>query len=137
LCCSVYCLCVNVYCHRVTTQLQLINILLYYYYYYYYYNPSKQEATDPTRKARGQGITKELYKQNLHFFRQMSNFDSGVYTHLNYNLLACDATYFGRKHSKIFGLVSHNTTVLIAKTQESKILVLYVNGTFTATGTNV
>jgi len=25
LCCSVYCLCVNVYCHRVTTQLQLIN----------------------------------------------------------------------------------------------------------------
>jgi hypothetical protein len=26
LCCSVYCLCVNVYCHRVTTQLQLINI---------------------------------------------------------------------------------------------------------------
>jgi hypothetical protein len=27
LCCSVYCLCVNVYCHRVTTQLQLINIL--------------------------------------------------------------------------------------------------------------
>jgi hypothetical protein len=31
LCCSVYCLCVNVYCHRVTTQLQLINILLYYF----------------------------------------------------------------------------------------------------------
>jgi hypothetical protein len=30
LCCSVYCLCVNVYCHRVTTQLQLINILLLY-----------------------------------------------------------------------------------------------------------
>jgi hypothetical protein len=28
LCCFVYCLCVNVYCHRVTTQLQLINILL-------------------------------------------------------------------------------------------------------------
>jgi hypothetical protein len=27
LCCSIYCLCVNVYCHRVTTQLQLINIL--------------------------------------------------------------------------------------------------------------
>jgi hypothetical protein len=26
LCCSVYCLCVNVYCHQVTTQLQLINI---------------------------------------------------------------------------------------------------------------
>jgi hypothetical protein len=25
----VYCLCVNVYCHRVTAQLQLINILLY------------------------------------------------------------------------------------------------------------
>jgi hypothetical protein len=25
LCCSVYCLCVNVYRHRVTTQLQLIN----------------------------------------------------------------------------------------------------------------
>jgi hypothetical protein len=25
LCCSMYCLCVNVYCHRVTTQLQLIN----------------------------------------------------------------------------------------------------------------
>jgi hypothetical protein len=25
LCCSIYCLCVNVYCHRVTTQLQLIN----------------------------------------------------------------------------------------------------------------
>jgi hypothetical protein len=24
--CSVYCLCVNVYCHRVTIQLQLINI---------------------------------------------------------------------------------------------------------------
>ena len=24
--CSVYCLCVNVYCHRVTTQLQLTNI---------------------------------------------------------------------------------------------------------------
>ena len=24
--CSMYCLCVNVYCHRVTTQLQLINI---------------------------------------------------------------------------------------------------------------
>ena len=23
---SMYCLCVNVYCHRVTTQLQLINI---------------------------------------------------------------------------------------------------------------
>jgi hypothetical protein len=31
LCCSVYCLCVNVYCHRVTTQLQLINISYYYY----------------------------------------------------------------------------------------------------------
>jgi len=26
LCRSMYCLCVNVYCHRVTTQLQLINI---------------------------------------------------------------------------------------------------------------
>jgi len=26
LCCSMYCLCVNVYCHRVTTQLQLISI---------------------------------------------------------------------------------------------------------------
>jgi hypothetical protein len=26
LCCSIYCLCVNVYCHRVTTHLQLINI---------------------------------------------------------------------------------------------------------------
>jgi len=26
LCCSAYCLCANVYCHRVTTQLQLINI---------------------------------------------------------------------------------------------------------------
>ena len=26
LCCSMYCLCVNVCCHRVTTQLQLINI---------------------------------------------------------------------------------------------------------------
>jgi hypothetical protein len=26
LCCSLYCVCVNVYCHRVTTQLQLINI---------------------------------------------------------------------------------------------------------------
>ena len=26
LCCSMYCLCVNVYCHRVSTQLQLINI---------------------------------------------------------------------------------------------------------------
>jgi len=26
LCCSMYCLCVNVYCHRLTTQLQLINI---------------------------------------------------------------------------------------------------------------
>jgi hypothetical protein len=25
-CCSVYCLCVNVHCHRVTSQLQLINI---------------------------------------------------------------------------------------------------------------
>jgi hypothetical protein len=25
LCCSMYCLCVNVYGHRVTTQLQLIN----------------------------------------------------------------------------------------------------------------
>jgi hypothetical protein len=25
LCCSMYCLCVNVYCQRVTTQLQLIN----------------------------------------------------------------------------------------------------------------
>ena len=25
LCCSMYCLCVNVYCHRVTTQMQLIN----------------------------------------------------------------------------------------------------------------
>ena len=24
--CSVYCLCVNVYCHRVTTQLQITNI---------------------------------------------------------------------------------------------------------------
>jgi hypothetical protein len=24
--CSMYCLCVNVYCHRVTTQLQLINL---------------------------------------------------------------------------------------------------------------
>jgi len=26
LCCSMYCLCVNVYCRRVTTQLQLINL---------------------------------------------------------------------------------------------------------------
>jgi hypothetical protein len=26
LCCSMYCLCINVYWHRVTTQLQLINI---------------------------------------------------------------------------------------------------------------
>jgi len=26
LCCSMYCLCVNVYCHRVTTELQVINI---------------------------------------------------------------------------------------------------------------
>jgi len=29
LCCSMYCLCVNVYCHRVTTQLQLINKCIY------------------------------------------------------------------------------------------------------------
>ena len=29
LCCSMYCLCVNVYCHRVTTQLQLRNISYY------------------------------------------------------------------------------------------------------------
>jgi hypothetical protein len=29
LCCSMYCLYVNVYCHRVTTQLQLINTLSY------------------------------------------------------------------------------------------------------------
>jgi len=28
LCCSMYCLRVNVYCHRVTTQLQLINIYI-------------------------------------------------------------------------------------------------------------
>jgi hypothetical protein len=28
LCCSMYCLCVNVYCHRMTTQLQLINIII-------------------------------------------------------------------------------------------------------------
>ena len=26
LCCSMYCLCVNVYCHQVATRLQLINI---------------------------------------------------------------------------------------------------------------
>jgi len=26
LCCTMYCLCVNVYCHRMETQLQLINI---------------------------------------------------------------------------------------------------------------
>jgi hypothetical protein len=26
LCCSMYCFCVNVYCHRVTTQVQLMNI---------------------------------------------------------------------------------------------------------------
>jgi hypothetical protein len=26
-----YCMCVNVYCHRVTTQLQIINILIYQY----------------------------------------------------------------------------------------------------------
>jgi len=26
-----YCLCVNVYCHQVTTQLQLINISSYYF----------------------------------------------------------------------------------------------------------
>jgi len=25
-CCSMYCLCVNVYCHRMTTQFQLINM---------------------------------------------------------------------------------------------------------------
>jgi hypothetical protein len=30
LCCSIYCLCVNVYCHRVTTQMQLINNLYIY-----------------------------------------------------------------------------------------------------------
>jgi len=29
LCCSMYCLCVNVYCHRVTTQVQLIYIISY------------------------------------------------------------------------------------------------------------
>jgi len=29
LCCSMYCLCVNVYCHLVTTQMQLINIISY------------------------------------------------------------------------------------------------------------
>jgi hypothetical protein len=28
LCCFMYCLCVNVYCHWVTTQLQLINIYI-------------------------------------------------------------------------------------------------------------
>jgi hypothetical protein len=28
LCCAMYCLCVIVYCHRVTTQLQLINIII-------------------------------------------------------------------------------------------------------------
>jgi hypothetical protein len=32
LCCSAYCLCVNVYCHRVKTQLQLINITYIYIY---------------------------------------------------------------------------------------------------------
>jgi len=30
LCCSLFCLCVNVYCHQVTTQLQLINISILY-----------------------------------------------------------------------------------------------------------
>jgi hypothetical protein len=29
LCCSMYCLCVNVYCHRVTAQLQLINTVFF------------------------------------------------------------------------------------------------------------
>jgi len=28
---SMYCLCVNVYCHRVTTQLQLTNVSIYQY----------------------------------------------------------------------------------------------------------
>jgi hypothetical protein len=36
LCCSMLCLCVNVYCYRVTIQLQLINIL--------YYKISKRKA---------------------------------------------------------------------------------------------
>jgi hypothetical protein len=38
LCCSMYCLCVNVYCHRVTTQLQLINKYKYIYTVKYIYH---------------------------------------------------------------------------------------------------
>jgi hypothetical protein len=33
--CSMYCLCVNVYCHRVSTQFQLTNISIYIYIYIY------------------------------------------------------------------------------------------------------
>jgi len=45
LCCSMYCLCLNVYCHRVTTQLQLINISISTYNYCYYISAKPSTAT--------------------------------------------------------------------------------------------
>ena len=66
-----------------------------------------------------------LIHTKLTFLRHMSQFYSDVYTHLDYNLLARDATYFGRKHSKVFGVISHNTAVLMPHTQESKISQSY------------
>jgi hypothetical protein len=67
LCRSVYCLCVNVCCHRVTTQLQLINILLLLLLYYIpggvrTHDLSRRASVDLRRRPRGHW-DRQCYKQ--------------------------------------------------------------------------
>jgi len=51
--CSMYCLCVNVYCHRVTTQLQLTNIS-------YHFQNSEESPHQAIRMAADDNVAHVL-----------------------------------------------------------------------------
>jgi hypothetical protein len=58
------------------------------------------------------GITKELHKANLSFFHEYFEILFRSIYAFRLQPLACDANYSGRKHSKVFGVKSHNTAFL-------------------------
>jgi len=75
LCCSMYCLCVNVSCHRATTQLQLINIS-----YHISYHINKKWPSHLT---------------SLHIFYRLGPYPQDIqyYTIVYYTILYCTILY--------------------------------------------
>jgi hypothetical protein len=59
-CCSMYCLCLNVYCHRVTTQLQLTNIAYYISYKVFFKTQNNDSVTDQQRSFASFTLTRTI-----------------------------------------------------------------------------